>query len=306
VPTIYREVPFDQRCCEFYPKRDPLKEISMTIVVTGATGHLGRLAIESLLAKGVPAADIVGIGRQLDKIADLGVTAKQVDYDDVDALTAAFAGADKVLFVSGSEVGKRIPQHTNIVTAAKNAGVGLVAYTSAPKADTSDMKLAAEHLATEQLLAASGLPHVILRNGWYIENYSVATALEHGLVGAAGDGQISAATRADLAEAAAAVLVSDGHEGKVYELGGEPFTMTELAAEISRQSGKSVSYTDLSPEKYTEVLVGVGLPQPFAEILADSDRAAAGGALFVPRTDLEALLGRPVTPLSTAIAAALA
>jgi len=278
----------------------------MTIVVTGATGHLGRLAIESLLAKGVPAADIVGIGRQVDKIADLGVTVRQVSYDEPDALRAAFAGADQVLFISASEVGKRIPQHTNIVTAAKDAGVGLVVYTSAPKADTTDMKLAAEHLATERLLAGSGLPHVILRNGWYIENYSVPQALEHGLFGAAGDGRISGATRADLAEAAASVLVGEGHEGKVYELGGEPFTMAELAEEISRQSGKPVTYTDLSPEKYTELLVGVGLPAQFAEILADSDRAAAGGALEVPRTDLENLLGRPVTPLATAIRSALA
>ncbi|GIF24841.1 NAD(P)H dehydrogenase (quinone) [Actinoplanes tereljensis] len=277
----------------------------MTIVVTGATGHLGRLAIESLLAKGVPAADIVGLGRQLDKIADLGITTKHVDYADVDALTAAFTGADKVLFISGSEPGKRVPQHTNIITAAKNAGVGLIVYTSIPRADTTDMKLAEEHLVTEQLLAESGLPHVLLRNGWYIENYSVEQALAHGLVGAAGEGQISAATRADFAEAAASVLVGEGHEGKVYELGGEPFTLTDLAAEISRQSGQEVAYTDLSPEKYTEVLVGVGVPAPFAEILADSDRAAAKGALFVPVTDLEALLGRPVTPLATAIAAAV-
>ncbi|GIM97229.1 SDR family oxidoreductase [Paractinoplanes toevensis] len=277
----------------------------MTIVVTGATGHLGRLAIESLLAKGVPAADIVGLGRQLDKIADLGVTTKHVDYEDVDALTEAFTGADKLLFISGSEPGKRVAQHTNVVTAAKNAGVGLVVYTSIPRADTTDMKLAEEHRVTEQLLASSGLPHVFLRNGWYIENYSVEQALAHGLVGAAGDGRISAATRADFAEAAASALVGEGHVGKVYELGGEPFTMTELAAEISRQSGKEVTYTDLSPEKYIEVLVGVGVPAPFAEILADSDRAAAKGALFVERTDLESLLGRPVTPLATAIAAAL-
>jgi NAD(P)H dehydrogenase (quinone) len=277
----------------------------MTIVVTGATGHLGRLAIESLLAKGVPAADIVGLGRRIDKIADLGVTAKQVSYDDVDALRAAFAGADRVLFISASEVGKRIPQHTNIVTAATEAGVGLVVYTSAPKADTSDMILAREHLATERMLAASGLPHVILRNGWYIENYSVEQALQHGLFGAAGDGRISGATRADLAEAAASVLVGEGHAGQVYELGGEPLTMTELAAEISRQSGKPVTYTDLTPEKYTELLIGAGLPAPFAEILADSDRAAAGGALEVPSTDLEKLLGRPATPWSAAIRTAL-
>jgi NAD(P)H dehydrogenase (quinone) len=277
----------------------------MTIVVTGATGKLGRLAIESLLAKGVPASEIVGIGRNVDKIADLGITVKKVAYEDVDALTEAFKGADKVLFISASEAGKRVPQHTNIVTALKNAGVGEVIYTSIPKADTTDMKLAEEHLVTERLLAESGLPYVLLRNGWYIENYNVEQALAHGLFGASGEGKISGATRADLAEAAASAVVGEGHTGKVYELGGEPFTLAELAAEISRQSGRPVAYTDLTPEKYTEMLVGVGLPPAFAEILADSDRAASQGALFVPVDDLETLLGRPVTPLASAIKAAL-
>jgi NAD(P)H dehydrogenase (quinone) len=281
----------------------------MTIVVTGATGPFGRLAIQSLLAKGVPAGEIVALGRdaaKLASLAELGVTTRQAAYEDLEALKAAFAGADKVLFVSGSEVGSRIPQHRNVVEAAKDAGVSLVVYTSAPKADTTDMRLAAEHKATEQMLIDSGLPYVFLRNGWYIENYNVANALEHGLFGAAGDGKISAATRADFAEAAASALVGEGHENKVYELGGEPFTMAELAAEISRQSGQEVTYTDLGTEKYAEMLVGVGLPEPVAAILADSDRAASQGALFVERTDLEQLLGRPVTPLATAISAGLA
>jgi NAD(P)H dehydrogenase (quinone) len=278
----------------------------MTIVVTGATGHFGRLAIESLLAKGVPAAEIVGIGRQVEKIADLGVTVKQVSYDDPAALEEAFAGADKVLFVSGNEFDKRPQQHRNIVEAAQKAGVGLVVYTSAPKADTTDMLLAGDHLATERALAESGVPHVVLRNSWYIENYDVEQALAHGLFGAAGDGLISGATRADYAEAAAAVLTTEGHEGKVYELGGEAFTLTDLAEEISRQSGKPVAYTDLSVEKYTELLVSVGVPEGGAAILADSDRAAATGALHVGTADLEKLLGRPVTPLSTALRAALA
>jgi NAD(P)H dehydrogenase (quinone) len=277
----------------------------MTIVVTGATGHLGRLAIESLLAKGVPASEIVGLGRQVEKIADLGITVKKVAYEDVDALTDAFRGADKVLFISGSEAGHRLQQHTNVVTAAKNAGVGLIVYTSIPRADTTDMKLATEHLATERLLADSGIPHTLLRNSWYIENYNVQQALEHGLFGAVGNGRIAASPRADYAEAAASVLVGDGHAGKVYELGCESFTLEQLAAEISRQSGKTVTYTDLSPEKYAEMLVGVGLPAAFADILADSDRAAAQGALDVPTTDLESLLGHPVTPLSTSVRNAL-
>ena len=277
----------------------------MTIVVTGATGHLGRLTIQSLLAKGVPASEIVGLGRQVDKIADLGVTVKKVSYEDPEALRAAFEGADKVLFISGSEPGNRLAQHRNVVDAAKAANVGLVVYTSAPKADTTDMKLAAEHLTTEQWIKDSGLPYVFLRNNWYVENYSVEQALAHGLFGAAGDGKISGSPRADYAEAAAAVLAGDGHEGKVYELGGDAFTLGELAAEISRQSGRPVTYTDLGEEKFREMLVGVGLPESFAAILADVDRAASKGALFVPRDDLESLLGRPATPLSESIKAAL-
>jgi NAD(P)H dehydrogenase (quinone) len=277
----------------------------MTIVVTGATGQLGRHVVESLLAKGVPAADIVGVGRDIDKIADLGITTKKAAYEDVDALRAAFAGADTVLLISGSEVGKRVEQHRNAIQAAKEAGVGRIVYTSIPRADTTEMKLAAEHTATERILAESGVPHTLLRNGWYIENYPIAQAVEHGLFGAAGDGRISASPRADFAEAAASALVGDGHAGQVYELGGEPFTMAELAAEISRQSGRTVTYTDLGEEKYAEFLVGVGLDAAHAAVLADSDAHAAKGALFVPKTDLENLLGRPATPLASSVAAAL-
>jgi NAD(P)H dehydrogenase (quinone) len=277
----------------------------MSIVVTGATGQLGRLVVESLLARGVPAADIVGVGRDIDKIADLGITTRKAAYEDVEALKAAFAGADTVLLISGSEVGKRVDQHRNAIQAAKEVGVGRIIYTSIPKADTTEMKLAAEHQVTERLLAESGLPHTLLRNGWYIENYPIAQAVEHGLVGAAGEGRISASPRIDYAEAAAAALVGEGHAGKVYELGGEAFTMPELAAEIARQSGRDVTYTDLGEEKYAEFLVGVGLDAPHAAVLADSDSAASRGALFVAKTDLESLIGRPATPLAESVAAAL-
>jgi NAD(P)H dehydrogenase (quinone) len=277
----------------------------MTIVVTGATGPFGRHAVESLLARGVPATEIVATGRDVDKIADLGVTVRQASYDDPAALRAAFEGADKLLLVSGNEIGRRIPQHRNVIDAAKEAGVSRVVYTSAPKADTSDMKLVTEHLATEQFLLDSGLPSAFLRNSWYIENYNFEAALEHGLFGAAGAGKISGAPRADYAEAAAAALLADNPK-QVYELGGEPFTLAELAAEISRQSGREVTYTDLPEEKYAELLVGVGVPEPVAAILADSDRAAAKGALHVEGDDLATLLGRPPTPLAQAVKAALA
>ncbi|GHJ08162.1 NAD(P)-dependent oxidoreductase [Micromonospora humidisoli] len=278
----------------------------MSVVVTGATGHLGRLIVESLLRRGVPAGQIVALGRTVDRLADLadrGVVVRAADYTDPDSLRAAFTDAEKLMFVSGSEVGQRVPQHHNVIEAARQAGVGLVVYTSIAHADTSDLLLATEHRATEEELRASGLPYVLLRNSWYLENYTgqLANYLAHGVAGSAGDGRVSAATRADYAEAAAVVLTTEGHAGQVYELGGEAFTMTELAAEVSRQSGHDVRYTDLPVPAYTEVLVSAGLPEPYAATLADADRGIAHGALYVPVEHLEKLLGRRPTTLAEAL-----
>ncbi len=283
----------------------------MSIVVTGATGHLGRLAVEALLRRGVPADQIVATGRRIEALSDLadrGITVKRADYTDPASLADAFAGAEKVLLVSSSEVGQRVTQHANAITAAKDAGVRLIAYTSIPKAQTSSLQLAAEHKQTEQLLAQSGVPHVLLRNGWYVENYTgqLPVYLEHGIAGAAGSGRVSPATRADLAEAAATVLVEDGHAGKTYELGGQAVTMTELAQVVSDASGRPVSYTDMPVEQYTQVLVGAGLPEPVAAVFADGDRGVRDGELEVDPADLERLLGRPVTPLAEAVEADLA
>ncbi|MFG3419777.1 SDR family oxidoreductase [Micromonospora sp. NPDC048063] len=282
----------------------------MSIVVTGATGHLGRLIVDSLLRRGVPAGQVVALGRDTDRLADLaarGVTVRQADYSDPDSLRAALAGAEKLMFVSGSEVGQRVQQHRNVVDAAKEAGVGLVVYTSITKADTSSLILATEHRATEQEIRSSGLPYVLLRNNWYFENYlpQLPAYLEHGVAGASGDGRIGAAARADYAEAAAAVLTTEGHANRVYELAGAPITMTELAEELSRQTGRQVGYTDLTVEKYAEVLTGAGVPQAYAEVLADGDRGVAQGDLHVESDDLAKLIGRQPTTLAEAIRAAL-
>ncbi|MEU5946862.1 SDR family oxidoreductase [Micromonospora sp. NPDC047465] len=282
----------------------------MSIVVTGATGHLGRLIVDSLLRRGVPAGQVVALGRDTDRLADLaarGVTVRRADYSDPDSLRAALAGAEKLMFVSGSEVGQRVQQHRNVVAAAKEAGVGLVVYTSIAKADTSSLILASEHRATEQEIRSSGLPYVFLRNNWYVENYlpQLPTYLAHGVVGASGDGRIGVATRADYAEAAAAVLTTEGHANRVYELAGAPITMTELAEELSRQTGRQVGYTDLAVEKYAEVLAGAGVPQAYAEVLADGDRGIAQGDLDVESDDLAKLIGRQPTTLAEAIRAAL-
>jgi NAD(P)H dehydrogenase (quinone) len=284
----------------------------MSIVVTGATGHLGRLVVESLLAHGVPAAEIVAAGRSVDKISDLaarGVTVRHADFDDPATLKDAFAGAGKLLLVSASDIGKRNDQHRAVVDAAKEAGVELIAYTSAPRADTTELKLAAEHAYTEKYIRDSGLPFAFLRNSWYFEVYTdqIATQLEHGVTGSAGDGPISAASRADYAAAAAAVLTAPDQAGKVYELGGDTsFTLTEYAAELSRQSGKTVEYHDIPLDAYTKMLEGFGLPAPVAVVIADIDTGIKRGDILSDSGELARLIGRPTTTLSAAIAAALA
>lgn len=283
----------------------------MSLVVTGATGSLGRLVVESLLARGVPAGQIVAAGRNVAKIADLaerGVTVRSIEFSDPESVRAALAGAEKLLLVSGSEVGQRLPQHSTVIEVAGELGVGLVVYTSIVKADTTPMLLAAEHLATEQLLRDSGLPHTLLRNGWYLENYTaqLATYLEHGaVIGSAGEGRVSAATRPDFAEAAAVTLLADGQAGRVYELGGDDaFSLAELAAEVSAATGTEVVYRDLPLEAYADALIAAGLPPAAAAVIADSDLGVARGDLFVPSGDLSRLIGRPTTSLSDAVRAA--
>jgi len=280
------------------------------IVVTAASGHLGRLVIENLLKK-VPAGQITAAVRNPGKVADLaarGVQVKEADYTKPATLEAAFRGANKLLLISSSEIGQREKQHRNAIDAAKRAGVGEVAYTSVLHADTSPLGLAAEHLATEAALKASGLPHVLLRNGWYTENYlaSIPPALQYGmLLGSAGEGKIASAARADYAAAAAAVLTGN-HAGKIYELAGDSaYTLTELAAEISRQSGKNVAYRNLPEAEYKAALLSAGLPEPLAALLADSDIGASKGGLFDDGRQLSRLIGRPTTPLAEMVKAAV-
>ena len=281
------------------------------ILVTGATGQLGRLVIAALLKK-VPAASVVAAVRNVEKakdIAALGVQVRQADYNKPESWDAALKGVDRVLLISSNEIGQRAKQHRVVVDAAKRAGVKLLAYTSVLRADTSVLGLADEHKATEEAIRASGVPFVFLRNGWYTENYDsvVKSAPQVGAVyGCAGAGRVSAASRADYADAAAVVLASDGHAGKVYELGGDTaFTLSDLAAEIGRQVGKSIGYVNLGAPEYKKVLLGVGLPEPYAALLADSDTGISKGALYDESHQLSKLIGRKTTPISVAIKAAL-
>ena len=283
----------------------------MSLVVTGATGQLGRLVISSLLAKGVAADRIVALGRDDERLAELaalGVTTRKVDYSDAGAVADALTGADRVLLISGNEIGQRLAQHQNVIDAAKAAGVELLAYTSVAQAGTTGIALGEEHRATEEAIVASGLPHSFLRNSWYIENYSgeLATYIEHGtILGSAGDGRVSAAARADFAEAAAAVLLLEQPKA-VYELGGAAFSMTELAETVSEVTGTDIKYTDLPADELTTVLVGAGLPEPYAAIITDANLGLGRGELYVEPTDLEDLLGRPATSLADGLRAVLA
>ncbi|MEH4661474.1 SDR family oxidoreductase [Phytobacter diazotrophicus] len=277
------------------------------IAITGATGQLGALAVEELL-KTVKASELVAIVRnpaKADALAQKGVVVRQADYGDQAALTAALSGVEKLLLVSSSEVGQRATQHRNVINAAKAAGVKFIAYTSLLHADKSPLGLHVEHVETEKMLADSGIPYALLRNGWYTENYlaSAPAALAHGVfIGAAGDGKIASATRADYAAAAARVISTDGHTGKVYELAGDSaWTLSELAAELSKQSGKPVVYQNLSEADFAGALKGVGLPDVFANLLADSDIGASKGGLFDDSHTLSKLIGRPTTPLAESV-----
>jgi len=277
------------------------------IVVTGATGQLGRLVIMALLKK-VPASSIVAAVRNVEKgkdIAALGVKLQYADYNEPLIWDAALKDADKVLLISSSEIGQRAKQHRSVIDAVKRAGVKLLVYTSVLRADTSPLGLAAEHKKTEAMIRASGVPFTLLRNSWYTENYTagISALLAHGsMYGCAGEGRIASAARADYAEATAIVLTAENQAGRVYELAGDTaYTRSELAAEISRQSGKKIRYVNLPEDEYRKVLVQAGFPEPIAVLLADSDTGISKGGLFDDGHQLSKLIGRPTTSLATAV-----
>ncbi|WP_444971442.1 SDR family oxidoreductase [Streptomyces sp. SAI-25] len=283
----------------------------MSIVVTGATGELGRLVIDELLAT-VPAGEIAAVVRDKEKAAPLaarGVELRIADYNRPETLAGAFRSGDRVLLISGSEVGKRVAQHTAIVEAAEAAGVAQLAYTGILGGPDADFALADEHKATERLILDSGLPYTFLRNGWYTENYTanLAPVLAHGaVVSNAGEGRVASASRADYAAAAAAAVTGEGHLGKAYELSGDTaWSFAEYAALLSEVTGREITYNNVPAAVHQEILVGAGLPEGFAAILTDVDEAIGRGRLAGTSGDLARLIGRPTTPLATTVRAAL-
>lgn len=280
----------------------------MKIGITGATGQLGRLVVEKLKQR-VDSSALVALVRSPEKALELGVEVRTFDYGKPANLVAALHGIDQLLLISGSEVGQRKTQHENVINAAQQAGIKQLIYTSLLHADTSSLSLAAEHLATEEILKSSGISYTILRNGWYTENYtaSIPSVVGAGaLTGSAGNGKISSATREDYAEAAAVVLTNESHEGKTYELAGdEAYTLADLAAELSEKTGKNIPYNNLSEAEYTEALKSIGLPDALAQAIAGWDIGASRGDLFDNDKALSRLIGRPTTPLANVLKEAL-
>ncbi|TAL72464.1 MAG: SDR family oxidoreductase [Rhodanobacter sp.] len=280
----------------------------MFIAIAGASGQLGHLVVQKLKGH-TPTANLVALARTPAKATDLGVGVREADYDRPATLAPALAGVHTLLLISASELGQREHQHRNLIEAAKQAAVQRIVYTSLLHADSSPLNLAGEHLATEHMLHESGIAWTILRNGWYTENYTAAIpgALAAGvLVGSAGNGRIAAAPRLDYAEAAVAVLTTDGHTGKCYELAADStWTLTELAAEISRQTGRDIPYRNLPEADYAATLAQHGLPAELARAIASWDVGAAHGALDDDSHTLSRLIGRPTTPMAQVVTAAL-
>lgn len=276
----------------------------MKIGITGATGQLGRLVVEKLKQR-VNANNLVALVRSPEKASDMGIEVREFDYNKPESLTENLSGIDSLLLISANQVGLRKAQHENIITAAKQANIKWIVYTSLLHADTSSMSLATEHIQTEQMLADSGIPHTILRNGWYTENYtaSILGSIEAGsFFGSAGAGKISSATREDYAEAAAVVLSTEGHSGKIYELSGDDYyTLSDLATEVSAQIGKEIPYTDLPEEAFAKALISLDVPESFAKIIANMDVGASKGDLYDQGNVLSNLIGRPTTPLSEVV-----
>jgi NAD(P)H dehydrogenase (quinone) len=301
----------DERRRAARPRAAPwIEEEHMSVVVTGATGHLGRLVVEGLLAAGVAPGEIVAGGRRTERLADLaerGVRAVTLDYARPDTLTAAFAGADTVLLISGSEVGQRVAQHGAAIEAARAAGVRRIVYTSAPHADSTALVLAPDHRATEEVLAASGLVVTVLRNNWYTENYVPVlqqAAATGEIVASVGDGRVASATRADFAAGAVAVLLG-AYDGQTLELSGDvAWTHDELAAAASQVLGRPVGFRRVTPDEQRAALLAAGLDEPAAGFVVALDQNIAAGDLADATGTLRALIGRPTTPLVDALRAA--
>lgn len=284
----------------------------MMYAVTGTSGHLGQLVVEAL-RKQAPASRIVALARDPAKASEVNKSADSVrafDYDKPGTLSSALEGISKLVLVSSNAMGGRVEQHKAVIDAAKAAGVELIAYTGILHGEKSPINLGKEHHETERLVKQSGLRYVFLRNGWYIENYVafLKPALANGVFPAsAGNGRISAAGRADYAEAAALSLIQDdGSTERVYELAGDTaFTLSEFVAEASRQANKPIQYKNLPESDFAALLSKFGLPPHLAADLAQSSSATAQDALFDDSRALSNLIGHPTASYSAVIAHAL-
>ncbi|MER5323174.1 SDR family oxidoreductase [Streptosporangium roseum] len=277
----------------------------MTIAIIGATGKLGGLTIDALLERGVDVGDILALGRNADRlaeIADRGLRTAVIDLNDIAGTAATLAGVEKLLLVSFGDLGGRVAQHGNAIEAARQAGVPHLAYTSGLQAPTTILRLAADHKASEELVTASGVPATFLRNGWYTENHlqDFAAAREHGLIAnSIGAGRIATAPRKEFAEAAAVVLSTPGHEGQAYELSGDvAWSFEEFAATAQELLGTPVHYQALTSEAERDQFLAFGLDEGTAGFMVALNADMRDGAMAATPGDLARLIGRPTEPLA--------
>ncbi|MDF2389207.1 SDR family oxidoreductase [Nostoc ellipsosporum NOK] len=283
--------------------------MTQTLLVTGASGKLGRAVVNHLLDTfNVPAERIIATTRTPANLGDLaarGVTVRQADFDDAASMAKAFKGADRLLVISTDELaiqGKRREQQVAAVTAASKAGVAHLLYTSLPNPEPGSAVLfAPDHYDTEQAIKASGVPYTIFRNGWYAENLfmSAPQILASGRwYSSAGEGRISYCARDDMAAAIAGGLASGASESKTYTLTGpQAYTTAEVAALITEVTGKPIEVVQLSDEALTEGIKAAGLPEPIARVLVSFDTAARAGDLGMVTDAVEKLSGRKPTTL---------
>ena len=281
------------------------------IVVTGASGKLGKLVLKELLAAG--AADILATTRTPENLAEFasqGVDVRQADFKNPASLEDAFKGGTRLLLISTTDVGSRVPQHGAAIDAAKAAGVEHVIYTSWPDPQHSVAAVSPDHAATEDLVLKSGLKFTFLGNYLYSETlmFGLPKALETGkLFGAAGDGRAAYVTRQDCAYAAAGVLNNAvRYENKRLGISGPvAYTRSEIAQLASGITGKPLVYVDLPAEDFGKALVGAGMPEGFAKLFVSFELAIKAGELEAVTQDVSEVSGHTPASLSDFLKSAL-
>lgn len=276
------------------------------ILVTGATGQLGKEVIQQLISRG-SSNSIAALARDPEKVSDLkekGVEIRIADYDSYESLVAAFQGVDKLYFVSGNDINNRLEQHKNVVKAAKEAKVGHIFYTSfTRKNETSDSPIAflsESHIKTEQLIKESGISYTILKHTVYMEILPMFLGdkiAESGTIYLpAGSGRVSFLTRNDMALLAAALLDKDTTQSSEYEVAGSSTTsFTEIAEQLSTVFGKKIGYVSPSNQEYASTLTNAGVPAEYVGLMAGFAEGFKQGEFDVTSNLISEITGKTPT-----------